>query len=85
MTTDGSFSNISREEYVEAEERVVRELKECGKPFAIILNVADVNSSEAKQLKDELSAKYDAPVLVKNAVQLDEQDITEILETIQSL
>ena len=82
VTTDGSFSGIAREDYVEAEERVVRELKECGKPFAIVLNVADVNAPSALQLKDELESKYDAPVLIKNAVNLDEQDITEILESI---
>lgn len=82
VTTDGSFSNISREEYVEAEERVISELKECGKPFAIVLNVADVEAETAIALREELAKKYDAPVLLKNAVELDEQDITEILETI---
>ncbi len=82
VTTDGSFSDITREQYVEAEERVVRELKECGKPFAIVLNVADVNAPSSIQLKDELAAKYDAPVLLKNAATLSEQDISEILETI---
>ena len=49
VTTDGSFSNIPREEYVEAEERVIAELKECGKPFVIVLNVADVKSREANR------------------------------------
>jgi len=82
VTTDGSFSGISRERYIEAEERVVNELKECGKPFAIVLNVADVNAASAMILKDELAAKYDAPVLLKSAANLNEQDITEILETI---
>lgn len=82
VTTDGSFSNIAREQYIEAEERVVRELKECGKPFAIVLNVADVNSASAMILRDELAEKYDAPVLLKSAANLSEQDITEILETI---
>lgn len=82
VTTDGSFSNIPREEYVEAEERVIAELKECGKPFVIVLNVADVNAPSAIQLKEELENKYDSPVLLKNAVNLDEQDLTEILETI---
>ncbi len=82
VTTDGSFSGISREQYIAAEERVISELKECGKPFAIVLNVADVNAASAMILKDELAAKYDAPVLLKSAANLNEQDITEILETI---
>lgn len=82
VTTDGSFGNIPRGDFVHAEERVIRELKECGKPFAIVLNVADENADGALQLKDELQNKYDAPVVVKNALDMDEDDISEILETV---
>ncbi len=82
VTTDGSFSGIARDEYVPAEERVVAELKECGKPFVILLNVADANSDSAKALREELENKYCAPVLLKNALKLDENDISEIFESI---
>lgn len=82
VTTDGSFSNIPREQYIDAEERVVRELKECGKPFAIVLNVADTEAPSAALLQEELQEKYGAPVLLKCAASLTEEDITEILETI---
>lgn len=82
VTTDGSFGSIDRADYVKAEERVISELKECKKPFAIVLNVADVNAQSALELKDELEKKYDAPVLVKNALSMQEDDISEILQTI---
>lgn len=82
VTTDGSFSGISREDYVAAEERVVSELKECGKPFVIILNTADPTSQQAIDLKATLEEKYDSTVLLKNALDLSEDDITEILESI---
>lgn len=82
VTTDGSFGNIPRQDYVKAEERVISELKECRKPFAIVLNVADENSESAQQLKDELQKKYDAPVVVKNALEMNEDDVSEILETV---
>ena len=82
VTTDGSFGNIPRGDFVHAEERVIRELKECGKPFAIVLNVADETADGALQLKEELQNKYDAPVVVKNALDMDEDDISEILETV---
>ena len=82
VTTDGSFGSINREEYVKAEERVISELKECKKPFVIVLNVADTNAPSALELKDELEKKYDAPVIVKNALALDEDDISEILESV---
>ncbi len=82
VTTDGSFTGIDREKYVDAEERVVRELKECDKPFVIILNVADVSSLESAGLRAALEEKYQVPVLLKNAAQLSEEDITEILQSI---
>jgi len=82
VTTDGSFSGISREEYVPAEERAIQELKECGKPFVIILNVKDANSESAKTLRAELEDKYFAPVILKNALSMDEEDIGEIFESV---
>ena len=82
VTTDGSFGSIKREDYIEAEERVISELKECKKPFVIVLNVANVNAESAQNLKEELEKKYDAPVVVKNALAMDEDDISEILESV---
>lgn len=82
VTTDGSFTNIKREDYAPAEERVANELKECGKPFVIVLNTENPQSNEVNSLKAELEEKYSAPVIVKNAVELNEDDITEILESV---
>lgn len=82
VTTDGSFGSLNREDYVSAEERVIAELKECKKPFVIVLNVADTNAPNVDTLKKSLEEKYDAPVLVKNALTMNEEDISEILQTI---
>ncbi len=82
VTTDGTFGEIPRENYVEAEERVVRELKAVGKPFAIILNSAEPESERAVKLAYELEAKYGAPVALVNCLQLDKDDIRHILELV---
>lgn len=82
VTTDGSFTDIPRADYVEAEERVIGELKNLGKPFAIVLNVSDTSAQSAAELKAQMEEKYDAPVLVKNALSLSENDIAEILESV---
>lgn len=79
VTTDGTIAGIPRENYIPAEERVVRELKECGKPFAIILNSADPNSEEAHALAGELEIKYEAPVALVCCPDLNAEDIKEIL------
>lgn len=82
ITTDGSIGEISRESYVEAEERVVRELKEMGKPFAVILNSARPNSDAAVALAYELEAKYGVPVALVSCLDLDSEDIRHILELV---
>ena len=82
VTTDGSIGEISRESYVEAEERVVRELKALGKPFAMILNSARPESDAAIALAYELEAKYGVPVALVSCLDLDAEDIRHILELV---
>lgn len=82
ITTDGSVTDIPREEYVEAEERVVAELKGQGKPFVIILNTNKPNSNESIILAKELKKKYDVPVVAIDCDKLREIDIETILEKI---
>lgn len=82
VTTDGTITEIPREDYVEAEERVVRELKELNKPFVIVLNTDAPNSDSAKQLAKELEEKYNTPVLPTNCVNLGEEDINNIFSKI---
>ena len=82
ITSDGSIGEISRESYVEAEERVVNELKTIGKPFAMILNSAQPTSEKAIALAYELEAKYKVPVALVSCIDLDFEDIKNILELV---
>ena len=75
VTTDGSITGIDREEYVEAEERVVEELKSINKPFIVVLNTKNINSPETDSLKDELEKKYDVEVQVMDVYNMTEKDI----------
>ena len=79
VTTDGSITDIPRESYIEAEERVANELKRLGKPFAIVLNSARPSSDEAKSLAIELEKKYGVPVALVSCPDLNADDIREIL------
>lgn len=82
VTTDGSITDIERENYIEAEQRVVSELKELKKPFVVLLNTSKPFSNEVEELKNELSEKYEAPVIAVNISQLKQEDINNILEKI---
>ena len=82
VTTDGSFGDIPREDYVEAESRVAEEMKRIGKPFAVILNSADPESESAVALAHELEEKYGAPVALVSCLSMNADDITHILELV---
>src|SRR5690554_2190239 len=79
VTTDGSFGEIPRDDYVEPEARVVEELKEVGKPFIMILNSARPNDQETIELRNELAENYDIPVLPVSVENLNTDDIHNIL------
>lgn len=80
VTTDGSITDIPREEYAEAEERVINELKEIRKPFIILLNSETPNSPSVLALRKEMEEKYNAPVSAVNCMEMSEEDIKAILE-----
>lgn len=80
VTTDGSVTELPREAYAEAEERVVEELQALGKPFLILLNTATPYGEETQTLCGDLQEKYGVPVTAVNVAQLKAEDIKKILE-----
>ena len=79
VTSDGSISDIPREEYKEAEERVLTELQKINKPFAVLLNCVEPESESAAQLAQSMEEEYGVPVLPVNCLKLSEADIRKIL------
>ncbi|MBO5426753.1 MAG: stage IV sporulation protein A [Lachnospiraceae bacterium] len=80
VTCDGSIADISRESYIEAEEKTVSELKSIGKPFVIILNSRRPGSEETLYLAEEMSEKYGVSVIPLNCDQLKPYDVNKIFE-----
>ena len=78
VTTDGSITDIPREDYIQAEERVVKELKELNKPFIIVLNSDDPSSEYTTELAKKLEQKYSTTVVATNCARLDIKDINDI-------
>ena len=78
ITTDGTITDIPREEYVIAEERVVKELKELNKPFIMLMNSQNPNDDYTKEMAKRLSEKYKATVMPINCLELNVDDINEI-------
>lgn len=80
VTTDGTVTDFDRANYVDAEQRVVNELKEIGKPFIILLNTAYPDREETVNLVNALKARYDAPVIAKDALKLTAEDAGQVME-----
>ena len=82
LTTDGSFTDIPRDKYVQAENRVVNELKALNKPFIIVLNCSNPTSENSRRLANELEERYQTPVVCVNALELNFDDISSIMEKV---
>ncbi len=79
VTTDGSIGEIPRSDYLEAEERVVEELKEVGKPFIMIVNSVQPHHPNTVALRESLQEKYDIPVLAMSVEGMRESDVYSVL------
>ena len=79
MTTDGSIGEFNRSDYLEAEERVIEELKAIGKPFIVILNTTHPTLPETERLAESIKDTYDVPVLPINVEAMNEREMTNIL------
>lgn len=82
ITCDGSFGELPRSSFLEAEERTIRELQEIHKPFLVLLNSSRPYAEETKQIADEIHEKYNVTVMPVNCEQLKQEDINRIMENI---
>ncbi len=82
MTTDGTICDIPREDYIPAEERVIKELKESDKPFIIVLNSAQPAAAQTEKLRCQLEEKYATPVVALSCLDLSANDIEEMIRTV---
>ncbi|MCX7902989.1 MAG: stage IV sporulation protein A [Caloramator sp.] len=82
VTTDGSITEIPRENYVEAEERVIKELQGLNKPFIIVLNTTHPYNPETINLRKNLEEKYKVPVYIADAANLRIEDVNNIFEKV---
>ncbi len=82
ITTDGSITEIDRLDYLDAEERVISELKAIGKPFLVAVNSRDPDGEAAKQVCEEISEKYGVTCRAINCLTLDEHGVTELLKSL---
>ncbi|MCD8342676.1 MAG: stage IV sporulation protein A [Clostridiales bacterium] len=82
VTTDGTITEIPREDYLEPEERAIRELQELGKPFLVLLNSDEPTSPRAESIRADIESRYGVACLAVNCLMLEERDITNIIRAV---
>lgn len=80
VTTDGSIGEIARKDYVDAENQVINELKEIGKPFIVVLNSSHPNHPDTEKLADDLRGEHGVPVIPVSVEAMTEKEIYNILK-----
>ena len=79
ITTDGTIGDIPRADYVDAEMKVIHELKEVGKPFIMIVNSARPTDKDTEMLRQKLAEEHDVPVLCMSIETMNEHDVYNVL------
>ncbi|MEG2108274.1 MAG: stage IV sporulation protein A [Clostridium sp.] len=82
ITTDGSITGLEREDYIEAEERVISELQSINKPFVVVLNSQRANSKETQEIKKEMEEKYNVEVQAMDIANMTESDIEDLFKNV---
>ena len=82
VTTDGSFGDIPRNNFVDAERRTIKQLKETNKPFVIVLNSANPQNESTKKLANSIQFEYQTPVIAMNINELKKEDVDNIMTEI---
>ena len=82
VTTDGTVADIPREDYLEAEERVIRELQELGKPFVVLLNSADPAGDRAQAIARDIASRYEVNCMAVNCLDLGEDAVNAVLRAV---
>lgn len=82
VTTDGTITDIARNDYIAAENRVINELKELNKPFIVLVNSVNPESESARAVKRDIESKHNVPVICVNCAELDGADINNIIEKV---
>ena len=80
VTTDGTITEIPREDYIDAEQRVIDELQKIGKPFVVILNSANPQGERAQSIADDLQKRCNTRCIPMNCARMDDEDFSQLME-----
>lgn len=80
VTTDGTVTDIPREDYLIAERRAIEDMKQTGKPFLVIINTSNPTSAQAQEAKQTIQTEYGLEPVIADCQALDQQGVCELLQ-----
>lgn len=82
VTTDGTITDIPRDDYLQAEQRAMEDMQATGKPFLAVVNSRDPGGERAKRVARELEEKYGIRPMIADCQALDTDQIGQLLTSI---
>ena len=80
VTTDGSITDIPREDYIAAEKRAIEDMRATGKPFLVLINTVAPTAENALAVRQQLLLEYGIDAVLADCQALDEAGIRQILK-----
>ena len=80
VTTDGTVTDIPRQDYVVAEARAIQDMQETGKPFLVVINSREPNGRSAKEVKEYLYDAYGIHAAITDCQNLNSDQIGLLLQ-----
>ena len=82
VTTDGSVTDIPRQDYMEAEGKAIQDMKATGKPFLVVINSRSPVSEEASAVREQLAQQYGISPVVMDCQNVDAQGVARLLKAL---
>lgn len=82
ITTDGTVTDIPRQDYIQAETRAIMDMKATGKPYIVIVNSREPGAEAAAKVCRELQENCGVTPMIVDCQAMEPEDILEIMKTL---
>jgi stage IV sporulation protein A len=80
VTTDGTITDIPRQDYLAAEDRAIRDMQATGKPFLVIVNSRMPGAAAAEAVRQEIADRYGIDPMIADCQAMTRDDIADLLK-----
>ncbi len=82
VTTDGTVTDIPRQDYEIAEQRAIRDMHATGKPFVVVVNSRQPEGQAAKALCEQIRSSYGSACICMDCLNMQKPELNGLLRDI---